>query len=201
MPDRLNDAQLRAAAALRPGYATYPQYAPTGPERLGRLPGLYRGPACSHGYTVYRGKHPNGRPCDEPRTEYVDDATGHDIWAVTPPAAAETAPPVLDACPPAPAPPQPDYLLRMDRSLSDEDAAALKARLLDEAAGRGVTLAVLPPSPVFEFQPRLIIARPWWRRRWHWAVMSAGARMRYGYAWTEGGAALRTAREARRAAR
>ncbi|MDG4756302.1 hypothetical protein [Micromonospora sp. WMMD710] len=38
----LNDAELRVAAARRPGYATYPQYRPGQAERLGRLPAAVR---------------------------------------------------------------------------------------------------------------------------------------------------------------
>ncbi|MFG3418721.1 hypothetical protein [Micromonospora sp. NPDC048063] len=41
-PSRLlTDDELRAAAATRPGYATYPQYRPQ-PERLGQLPAVDR---------------------------------------------------------------------------------------------------------------------------------------------------------------
>lgn len=29
-------------------------------------PNVAAGPACSHGYTVYAGKHPNGKPCEQP---------------------------------------------------------------------------------------------------------------------------------------
>lgn len=38
----LTDVELRAAAAGRPGYATYPQYRPGQAERLGRLPAVAR---------------------------------------------------------------------------------------------------------------------------------------------------------------
>ncbi|MFI6161709.1 hypothetical protein ACIA59_17400 [Micromonospora haikouensis] len=38
MSNHLTDEQLRAAALSRPGYATYPQYRPGQPERLGQLP-------------------------------------------------------------------------------------------------------------------------------------------------------------------
>lgn len=32
------------------------------PQERGRV---MRGPVCSHGYSVSRGTHPNGKPCDE----------------------------------------------------------------------------------------------------------------------------------------
>ncbi|MFG1898676.1 hypothetical protein ACGFIP_32180 [Micromonospora zamorensis] len=37
MSDRLTDVEMRSAAARRPGYATYPQYRPSQPERLAPL--------------------------------------------------------------------------------------------------------------------------------------------------------------------
>ncbi|QOC89857.1 hypothetical protein [Micromonospora craniellae] len=43
----LTDAELRIAAARRPGYATYPQYRPGQPERLGRLPRVPLRPSVS----------------------------------------------------------------------------------------------------------------------------------------------------------
>lgn len=129
MNRRLTDAELRAAAARRPGYATYPEYRPGQRERLGQLPAVGLVPA---------------RPA--------------------------SAPPVVIR-PPVPEPPA------------------------------AVTLAALPSVAVFDFQPRRIDARPWWRPRWHWGVIAAGGRMDYGYSWTEGGASWCTARAARRVAR
>ncbi|MBM7083625.1 MULTISPECIES: hypothetical protein [Micromonospora] len=131
-PRLLTDEQLRRAAAGRPGYATYPEYAPGGPERLGQLPRI----------TARRAGRP---PAAAP------------FSAVTGPAE-----PVRSACPePAPA----------------------DARVL------------------YGFPPCLIEDRPWWRRRWHWAVMVTGGRLRQGYAWTRAGARRRTARMMRQAPR
>lgn len=145
---RLTDDELRAAAARRPGYATYPQYRPGQSEQLGRLR--------------------LGQP--------------------------------------------PASLITTTRALSEPEAAQVKQAIVAKL-NAGVGLAVLPPAPVtvtleslpaarvFDFQPRLITARPWWRRRWHWGVLAAGGRMEYGYAWTETGARWRTSRATRRAAR
>lgn len=58
-------------------------------------------------------------------------------------------------------------------------------------------LAALPVGRVFDFAPRLLPGRPWWRRRWTWAVMSAAGGVSWGYAWTYRGARWRTARAVR----
>jgi len=167
----LTDAELRAAAASRPGYATYPQYRPGQPERLAPY---WRGePAPSPAVPV---------PTAAPR--WYDHA---DIWGPeTEPAAAATS--------------QPDFILRAARELSEDEAEQIKRSFEEKVAEHGLRLAVLPPSPVFEFSPQRSPGRPWWRRRWNWAVMSGDGRSWWGYCWTLTGARRRTAR-ARRAAR
>ncbi|MEU4592904.1 hypothetical protein [Micromonospora aurantiaca (nom. illeg.)] len=178
MGERLTDDEWRAAAASRPGYATYPDYRPGQPERLGRLPSLRPlPPACSHGYVTHVNRdgvtvHPDGLLCRNPRP-WRSSTTAAAVEQPAPVArpAAGHAREVLDARPPTTA-----------------------------AVPPPATLAELPPAPVFDFQPRLAIERKWWQRRWHWGVMAAGG-VRHGYAWTEGGARRRTARVARRAAR
>lgn len=168
----LTDAELRAAAATRPGYATYPQYRPGRQERLAQVPlrvevdptrnTIDAGTIDAGAAAPMRPGHVAGDMWSSPCRQRPVGST---------PAAAEPAPPALDARPPAPA-----------------------------AAPVVATLAELPETRVFDFQPRHI-ARPWWRRRWHWGVMFAGAKTRHGYAWTEAGARRRTVREVRRADR
>lgn len=179
MPDRLTDTELRAAAARRPGYATYPEYAPGCPERLGRLPAV--APASA----------PPARPV---RREADMWSSPCRQWPVGPTPAPEPVRPAPTSDPE----PTDAVAIQFDKRISAEDAEAFKAAFL--AASPGMTLVELPPSPVFDFQPRRI-ARPWWRRRWHWGVIAAGAKARHGYAWTEAGARRRTDREVRRAER
>ncbi|MEU5938654.1 hypothetical protein ABZ807_05600 [Micromonospora sp. NPDC047548] len=161
----LTDAQLRAAAARRPGYATYPEYRPGQPERLGCLPAVPARPAAlltARSTSLIE---------DEARALEGSRVAAGQLWSATlsmPPADG------LDARPPLPAQP---------------------------AEPEAVTLAALPEVRVFDFQPRRIDARPWWRRRWHWGVLAAGAQTRHGYAWTETGARRRTTRAVRRAER
>ncbi|MEV0805752.1 hypothetical protein [Micromonospora sp. NPDC050200] len=164
MGDRLTDAELRAAAAARPGYATYPEYRPGQPERLGRLPAVPARP------TALFTARSTSLSEDEARALKDSFVAAAKLWNATLPAPPAAA---LDARPPLPAQP---------------------------AEPEAVTLAALPETHVYDFQPRLIKARPWWRRRWHWGVIAAAARTRHGYAWTEAGARRRTAREVRRAA-
>ncbi|SBT64249.1 hypothetical protein GA0070622_1219 [Micromonospora sediminicola] len=175
MVHRLNDDELRAAAATRPGYATYPEYRPGQPERLGKLPAVHRPPAPAPAAAAAVEQQPaalDGSAAAAPKTWY--DNT--DIWGPEPePAPTGTAVPVgepLDARPPTTAAEPPP-----------------------------ATLQALPPTHVFDFEPRWIVERPWWRRRWHWAVMAADAGVHHGYAWTQAGARRRTARAARRAVR
>ncbi|MFI6332940.1 hypothetical protein ACIBBG_32115 [Micromonospora chersina] len=180
MGDRLTDDELRAAAARRPGYATYPEYRPGQPERLGQLPAV---PAPPVPVSPIRLLPFPGPPLPTewsralaaalrdgaPRPEMLPAGLSVEAQTARPSAAAPPAP--LDARParPTPAQPAPD-----------------------------APLADLPESAVYDFQPVRISARPWWLPRWHWAVMYAGARVRHGYAWTEAGARRRTARAARR---
>ncbi|WP_319460066.1 hypothetical protein [Micromonospora sp. RTP1Z1] len=167
----LTDAELRAAAALRPGYATYPEYRPGQPERLGLLPavdGSRRGSTVALGFTAA----PEVPAAPAPGIVVLAARLGVEHCAHVAATELKRAQEVLDARPPVPA-----------------------------AEPVAVTLVALPESPVFDFQPCLISERPWWRRRWHWAVMAVGARTYHGYAWTEAGARRRTARAARRAAR
>ncbi|MEU0081396.1 hypothetical protein ABZY58_26140 [Micromonospora tulbaghiae] len=178
MVHRLNDDELRAAAASRPGYATYPDFRPGQVERLGRLPSLHRAPACSHGYSTHVDRagvtvHPDGLQCTNPRpwrSSLTDPAVENAAQVAR--AAIEHTGEVLDARPPTTDTPPPP-----------------------------ATLTALPPAPVFDFQPRLAIERQWWQRRWHWGVIAADGGVYHGYAWTEAGARRRTARAARRAAR
>ncbi|WP_435585794.1 hypothetical protein [Micromonospora aurantiaca (nom. illeg.)] len=179
MGERLTDDEWRAAAASRPGYATYPDYRPGQPERLGRLPSLQPPPpACSHGYVTHVNRdgvtvHPDGLLCRNPRP-WRSSTTAPAVEQPAPVAhpAAERAGEVLDARPP---------------TTDTEPPPA--------------TLAELPPAPVFDFQPRWTVERRWWQRRWHWCVIAADNGVHHGYAWTAGGARRRTARVARRAAR
>lgn len=148
MTHRLNDDELRDAAAGRPGYATYPEYRPSSRERLAPL---------------------RIRPTD---------ATGHPV------------PVRRTAAAPVPAEPSPASRTWLDARLP----------LTPTPPPAVLLLASLPPR-LFDFQPRRTDARPWWRPRWHWGVLTAAGQTRHGYAWTEAGAARRTARAARRAAR
>ncbi|MFG2054792.1 hypothetical protein ACGFI9_12245 [Micromonospora sp. NPDC048930] len=216
MGDRLTDAELRAAAARRPGYATYPEYRPGQPERLapywrGEPAGQHAGAApdspapaccdmhnanceppadlCCNGCTeAGHPDHPTGVPCVLPAVAAPPRWYSHaDIWGPeTEPAAA--------------ADPQPNLILRAARELSEDEAEQIKRSFEVKTAEQGLRLAVLPPSPVFEFSPQRSPGRPWWRRRWNWAVMSGDGGSWWGYCWTLAGARRRTRRAARRAA-
>ncbi|WP_320069135.1 hypothetical protein [Micromonospora sp. RTGN7] len=48
------------------------------------------------------------------------------------------------------------------------------------------------------FHPLRNSARPPWRPRWQWTVISATGQVATGYTWTEAGAYRRSARQARR---
>ncbi|WFF07228.1 hypothetical protein O7622_01105 [Micromonospora sp. WMMD1076] len=176
MTHRLSDDEWRAAAASRPGYATYPDYRPGKPERLGELPSLLPPPpACSHGYVTHVSRggatvHPDGVQCRNPRP-----------WrsTITEPTAEHPAPVALPQVQPS--------------------GGALDARPPTvDTEPPPATLAALPPTRVFDFQPHRLAHRRWWQPRWHWCVIAADNGVHHGYAWTEAGARRRTARRAAR---
>lgn len=174
----LTDDELRAAAARRPGYATYPEYRPGQPERLGRLPAVPARPAA----VVRISTRVTADEVDRIKDGFR--------------AAARRAPVML--------PPGLAMEIRPARPVPAPPPAALDARPARPTPTQptpDARVADLPESPVFDFQPVRISERSWWRPRWHWAVMATGARVRHGYAWTEAGARRRTARVARKAAR
>ncbi|MFI2650181.1 hypothetical protein [Micromonospora fulviviridis] len=176
MGKRLTDDELSAAAASRPGYATYPEYRPGQPERLGRLPAVPPRPAALI-------RLPQRVTADE--VDRIKDAfrsAAHRPAVVLPPG------PAIEI---RPARAEPAALAALD---------ARPARPTPVQPAPDAPLAAEPESPVFDFQPVRISEREWWRPRWHWAVMYTGARVRHGYAWTEAGARRRTRRAARKAA-
>ncbi|PZG04853.1 hypothetical protein C1I95_33035, partial [Micromonospora craterilacus] len=78
-----------------------------------------------------------------------------------------------------------------------------------ERLGR-LPIVPVPPAPApapasrkaAALQPQRDTGRPWWRRRWNWAVLaSSPGYVTMGHCWTESGARRRADRHVRRAAR
>ncbi|WP_320067672.1 hypothetical protein [Micromonospora sp. RTGN7] len=57
--------------------------------------------------------------------------------------------------------------------------------------------AAAAASEPFVFRP-LRSARPWWRPRWLWTVISATGQVARGHTWTEAGAYRRAGQQAQR---
>lgn len=216
MGERLTDAELRAAAARRPGYATYPQYRPGQPERLGQLPAV----TAPQRLTKQGGDQvviewwlcPNEPRC--PHGAVLHDVDDYDDPSPT--CCVEGC-----GCGRAkvqglvPGTPAPVMVLKTPASLTHDDASKLAEAFL--AAARRPP-QVLPPPAVLDARPdrpapspaartaaallpQLDDRRPYWLPRWSWAVLTASGDVLLGYSWTKPGARRRGDREARRAAR